>query len=77
MEFQVQGQRVSLSKEDGVGMGSLHLPITDLGRATRGKVAVRDIRGSVGCVGKLVTRRQSAAERSVEAMALRLLRRRR
>ena len=58
--------KVSLSREDGVGMGSLGLPITDLGRATRGKVVVRDIRGSVGCVVKLVTRRQSAAERGVE-----------
>ena len=35
-------------------------------------MVVRDIRGSVGCVGKLVTRRQSAAERGVEAVALRL-----
>ena len=65
--------KVSLSREDGVGMGSLGLPITDLGRATRGKVMVRDIRGSVGCVGKLVTRRQSAAERGVEAVALGLV----
>ena len=70
-------EKVSLSREDGVGMVSLGLPITDLGSATRGKVVVRDIRGSVGCVVKLVTRRQSAAERGVEAVALRLLRRRR
>ena len=48
---------MSLPREDGVGMGSLGLPITDLGRATRGKVVVRDIRGSVGCVVKSFTRR--------------------
>ena len=59
--------KVSLSREDGVGMGSLGLPITDLGRATSGKVVVGNIRRSVGCVGKLVTRRQSAAGRGVEA----------
>ena len=38
-------------------------------------MVVRDIRGSVGCVGKLVTRRQSAAERGLEEVVLRLLRR--
>ena len=54
---------MSLSREDGVGKESLGLPITDLGRATRGKVVVRDTKGSVGCVEKLVTRRLSAAER--------------
>ena len=58
--------KVSLSREDGVGMGSLGLPITDLGRATRGKVVVRDIRGSVGCVEKLVTRRRSGGVEAVE-----------
>ena len=68
---------MSLSREDEVGMESLGLPITDLGRGTRGKVVARDNSRSVGCVVKVVTRRQSAAERGVEAVALRLLRRRR